>query len=61
MQLIPQKTWPMNAMIRIDFTQAVVIALSKTAKTVPPPSLIAFASFVANVIASSTMYPITAE
>ena len=31
MQLMPQKTCPMKAMIRIDFVQAVVIALPKTA------------------------------
>ena len=42
-------------MIRIIFTQAVLIELSKTAKTVPPPLVTAAASGAANVIASSTM------
>ena len=44
MQLMPQKNCPTTEMIRIDFTQADVIALSKTANTVPPPSLTAFVS-----------------
>ena len=55
MQLMPQNSCPMTAMIRIIFTQAVLIALSKTAKTVPPPLVTAAASGAANVIASSTM------
>ena len=31
MHAMPQKTWPMNAMIRTVFVQAVVIVLRKTA------------------------------
>src|SRR3954449_11015597 len=40
-QLMPQKNWPTTQMIRIVFTQDVDMALSKTAKSVPPPSLTA--------------------
>ena len=55
MQLMPQKNCPTTQMMRIVFVQAAVIALSNTANTVPPPSLTAFASPAANVIASRTM------
>src|SRR3954465_8059771 len=55
MQLMPQKNCPTTQMMRIVFTQAVPIALSKTAKTVPPPSLIALVSLAAKVMASRTM------
>src|SRR3954447_666954 len=61
MQLMPQKNCPTTQMIRIVLTHEVDIALSKTAKTVPPPSLIAPVSFAAKVIASRTMYPAIAE
>ena len=54
MQLMPQKNCPTTQMMRIVFVQAAVIELSNTANTVPPPSLTAFASPAANVIASRT-------
>src|SRR4051812_8554875 len=55
MQLMPQKNCPTTQMMRIIFVQEVVMALSKTAKTVPPPELIAFVSCAAKVMASRTM------
>src|SRR3954470_17380161 len=55
MQLMPQKNCPTTQMIRIVFTHDVDIALSKTAKTVPPPALTALVSLAAKVMASSTM------
>src|SRR3954468_11910787 len=55
MQLMPQKNCPTTQMIRIIFTHDVDMALSKTAKTVPPPSLTAFVSLAAKVMASRTM------
>src|SRR5690349_11415389 len=55
MQLMPQKNCPTTQMIRIIFTHDVDIALSKTANTVPPPSLTAFVSLAAKVMASRTM------
>src|SRR5690349_17681957 len=55
MQLMPQKNCPTTQMMRIVFVHEVVIALSKTAKTVPPPLLTAFVSCAANVMASRTM------
>src|SRR4051795_5816560 len=61
MQLMPQKNCPTTQMIRMVFTHDVDMALSKTANTVPPPSLTAFVSLAANVMASSTMYPAIAE
>ena len=55
MQLMPQNSCPMTAMMRIAFTQAVDIAARNTAGEPPPPSVTAFGSAAANVIASSTM------
>src|SRR3954463_12578421 len=55
MQLMPQKNCPTTQMIRMVFTHDVPIALSKTAKTVPPPPLTALVSLAAKVIASRTM------
>src|SRR3954452_24957256 len=55
MQLLPQKNCPMTQMMRMVFTHDVDIALSKTAKTVPPPALTAFVSLAAKVMASRTM------
>src|SRR4051812_4836205 len=42
MQLMPQNSWPTTAMISTVLTQALPMALSNTANTVPPPSLTAF-------------------
>src|SRR3954470_20231277 len=61
MQLMPQKNCPTTQMIRIVFVHDVDIALSKTANTVPPPSLTALVSLAVNVMASRTMYPAIAE
>ena len=55
MQLMPQNSCPITATIRISLTQPVDIALRKTAGEPPPPSVTAFGSDAANVIASSTM------
>src|SRR3954470_8532480 len=55
MQLMPQKNCPTTQMMRIVLTHDVDIALSKTAKTVPPPALTAFVSLAAKVMASRTM------
>src|SRR5947199_7812269 len=41
MQLMPQKVWPTTATIRKNFTHEVLMALSSTAKIVPPPLLTA--------------------
>src|SRR4051812_6939662 len=61
MQLMPQKNCPTTQMMRMVFTHDVDMALSKTAKTVPPPSLTALVSLAAKVMASRTMYPAIAE
>src|SRR3954468_18312319 len=61
MQLMPQKNCPITQMIRMNSTQPVLIEFSKTAKTVPPPSLTFAGSCAANVIASSTIQPMIAE
>src|SRR3954463_5828335 len=53
MQLMPQNSCPMTAMMRIALTQAVLIAARNTAGDPPPPSVTAFGSEAANVIASS--------
>jgi hypothetical protein len=55
MQLMPQNSWPMTAMMRIAFTHPVDIAARNTAGEPPPPSVTAFGSAAAKVIASSTM------
>src|SRR3954453_10049595 len=55
MQLMPQKNCPTTQMIRMVLVHDVDIALSKTAKTVPPPALTAFVSLAAKVMASRTM------
>src|SRR4051794_24864742 len=55
MQLMPQKNWPTTQMIRIVLVYAEPIELSKTANTVPPPSLTALGLDAAKVIASRTM------
>src|SRR3954453_16347690 len=61
MHAMPQKTWPIAAMMMTALAQPVLMADSKTAIDVPPASLMAFSSAAAKVIASSTMYPMTAE
>src|SRR3954470_20646569 len=53
MQLMPQNSCPITAVMRITFTQLVSIALRNTAGEPPPPSVTAFGSEAANVIASS--------
>jgi hypothetical protein len=58
---LPQKIWPTVEMIRISFTQPVVIAASKTAIELPPASVTALESAAANVKASSRNQPIRAE
>ena len=58
---MPQKNWPI-AEIRITVSaQPSDIALWKIESEVPPPSLTAPTSLAANVIASSTNHPISAE
>jgi hypothetical protein len=58
---MPQKNWPI-AEIRITVSaQPSDIALWKMESEVPPPSLTAATSVAANVIASSTNQPISAE
>jgi hypothetical protein len=60
-QAMPQKSCPMVEM-RITISAAVGLsALSKIASEVPPPSLTALTSAAANVIASRTIQPMTAE
>ena len=60
-QAMPQKSWPMQE-IRITISAAVAdSARSKIASDVPPASVIAASSAAANVIASSTIQPISAE
>src|SRR3954452_21114482 len=61
MQLMPQKNCPTTQMIRIIFVHCVDMALSKTANTVPPPSLTALVSDAAKVMASRTIQPAIAE
>ena len=48
-------------MITTNLVAVSVSALSKTASEPPPPSLMAATSVAANVIASSTNQPISAE
>jgi hypothetical protein len=56
MQLMPQKSWPVAAMMSTVFVQPwLPMALSKTEMDVPPPSVTAFGSAAANVMASNTM------
>src|SRR5215217_6098052 len=58
---MPQNSCPMQEM-RITISAAVEeSAFSKIASDVPPPSLTASTSVAANVIASSTTQPISAE
>ena len=58
---MPQNSWPMQE-IRITISAAVAdSAVSKIASDVPPASVIAPSSAAANVIASSTIQPISAE
>src|SRR3954453_2452796 len=61
MQLMPQNSWPQTAMMSTNLTQPVPIAFSNTANTVPPPWETALVSAAANVIASSTTQPISAD
>src|SRR3954468_2991462 len=55
MQLMPQNSWPITAMIRIALTQLVPIALRNTAGAPPPPLVTAAGSAAANVTASRRM------
>src|SRR5262249_27907076 len=61
MQLMPQNSWPQTAMISTNLTQPRSIAFSNTANRVPPPSETLSTSAAANVIASSTTQPISAD
>src|SRR3954465_14152649 len=54
---MPQKIWPIVAMKITPSAQPELIALVMTEMAVPPPSLIAFVSLAANVIARSTNQP----
>src|SRR3954454_24074671 len=55
MQLIPQNSWPITAVMRITFTQLVSIALRNTAGAPPPPLVTAAGSDAAKVTASRRM------
>ena len=60
-QAMPQNSWPMQEM-RITISAAVADSeLSRMASEPPPPSLIAPVSVAANVSASSSTQPISAE
>src|SRR3954451_838673 len=55
MQLMPQNSCPITAMMRIALTQLVLIALRNTAGEPPPALVTAAGSDAAKVIASSRM------
>src|SRR3954452_487039 len=61
MQLMPQNSCPMTAMMRIALTQLVLIAARNTAGAPPPPLVTAAGSAAPKATASRRVEPIVAE